>query len=116
MPGSSTAPLDKTTAVIGGLGALVLVLGFVVLTAIGRDTTSYVIFVSGPLVSTLVGLVLSRKVSAVQATADEVKVATNGILGARLNSLDDQLAAASDERTAIATAAPATPAAHRAGS
>ena len=94
--------MDKTLgALIAGFG-LLLVGGFVTLALTGRPTDLYVLFVSGPLVSALVGGLLTRKVAAVQAITETVAHQTNGILTGRLDSVDLQLQDASDERTRIA--------------
>lgn len=86
---------------MAGLLAVVLISGFVVLTVAGASTTGYVLFCTGPLVSGIVGAVLSKKVADVQVTAERVEHATNGILGLRLTSLDHQLEAAHHERAAM---------------
>ena len=62
--------------IIGGIVALVLVAGFVLLAVIGRPTDAYVLFVSGPLVTTVVGGVLARKVQAVEHVARTALSAT----------------------------------------
>jgi hypothetical protein len=98
--------MDKTLgALLAGFG-LLLVGGFVTLALTGRPTDLYVLFVSGPLVSALVGGLLTRKVAAVQAITETVAHQTNGILTGRLDSVDNQLQDASDERTRIANPPP----------
>jgi hypothetical protein len=98
--------MDRTLGtLIGGFG-LLLVGGFVTLALTGRPTDLYVLFVSGPLVSALVGGLLTRKVAAVQAITEAVQEQTNGLLGARLDHVDNQFEAASDERQRIANPPP----------
>lgn len=98
--------MDRTLGALVVLVALVLVGGFVTLALTGRPTDLYVLFVSGPMVSALVGGLLTRKVAAVQAITETVAHQTNGILTGRLDSVDNQLQDASDERTRIANPPP----------
>jgi hypothetical protein len=99
--------MDRVALAGAAIVTLVLVGGFIFIASSGADTTGYVIFVSGPLVSSLVGAFLASKVRSVQATTDEVRHATDGLLTARLNSVDQQLAAASVERNDLASQPPA---------
>jgi hypothetical protein len=94
--------MDRTLGALVLGVALLLVGGFVALALSGHPTDLYVLFVSGPMVSALVGALLTRKVGAVQAIAETVAHQTNGILTGRLDSVDSQLQDASDERTRIA--------------
>jgi hypothetical protein len=91
----SASNTSRTTVVV--LAALVLVLigGFVVLTATGRDTVSYTVFASGPVMSAIVGALLAQRTSAIAADVKQVVHQTNG-------QLEGQFKAASDERQAIA--------------
>jgi hypothetical protein len=98
--------MDRTLAALIVFVALVLVGGFVTLALVGRPTDLYVLFVSGPLVSALVGGLLNRKVAAVQTIAETVAHQTNGILTGRLDSVDNQLQDASDQRVRIANPPP----------
>lgn len=88
---------DTQTSAYIVLGALVVVLvaGFVVLTATGRDTNAYTIFASGPVMTAIVGALLAKRQDAIRADLVTVKDQTNG-------QLAGQFAAASDERQAIA--------------
>lgn len=106
---STLQGIDKATAAVIGAVAFVLIGGYVVLAALRVDTVGYAVFVTGPVVSTIVGAVLARKVAVVKAVAEDVKQATNGLLSVRLDSLDTQLASASDERAAIAAGGPVPP-------
>jgi hypothetical protein len=54
----------------------VLVAAFVFLAAIGRPTEGFVLFVSGPTVSTIVGAVLAKRVAAVESVARQALAAT----------------------------------------
>lgn len=94
--------MDRTIATVATTLTLVLVAGFVTLAWSGRDTAAYVLFVAGPLVSTVVGVVLARKVSSVAGDVVAVKHQTNQMLTSRLDSLDTQLSAAADDRSAKA--------------
>lgn len=100
------AALDRPTVILTGVLGLTVLSGFIVLTAIGVDTTAYVVFLSGPLATMVVGAVLSHKVTGIQATATAVEKQTNGIATAQRDSLQDHLTA--QDVTAAATAAAAT--------
>lgn len=100
-----SAAADTTTLVVSGVVFLVLVSGYVTLAALHIDTIGYAVFVTGPIVSTIVGAVLARRVGAVQAVAEDVRKATNGMLTTRLDLVDDQLVAASAERQVLAAGA-----------
>jgi len=84
---------DRTTAILIGSLSVLLVSGFVALSVIGVDTTAYVVFLSGPLMTSVVGAVLSHKVTSVQATVKAVGNQTNGIATAQRESLDVHLTA-----------------------
>ena len=94
--------LDTATAVVGGVIALVLVAGFLTLTVVGRSTDAYVLFVTGPIVSTIVGGLLSKKVDRVEQLAHSALSATAQMVPAEL--LGTALAA-----TTAAAPAPASP-------
>lgn len=82
------------------LGALVLALisGFVVLSALQRDTVSYLVFVSGPAVTAIVGALLAKRTALIASDVATVKHQTDGLLSAAFT-------AASDERQGIAETA-----------
>lgn len=86
--------------------ALVLVVGFVALAATNHDTSAFVVFVSGPLVSTLVGAVLVKRVAAVQTISETVETQTNSLLSNRLTHIDGALLDAKTERETIARQGP----------
>lgn len=88
----ATPPLISTSSSIV-LVALVLVLvgGFVSLIITGHDTNTYTLFVAGPLVTTLVGAILSRRVKVVEAVARTVQEQTNGLLTAKVAGLHTHL-------------------------
>lgn len=71
---------------------VVLVAGYVILADRGRDVSSYAIFLGGPLVSSIVGVILTKRVAAVQASTDTVVHQTNSILTARLDHIDAEVA------------------------
>jgi hypothetical protein len=84
-------PTDRTTAVLISALSIVLVTGFVALSVIGVDTTAYVVFLSGPLMTSVVGAVLSHKVMGIQTTMRAVEHQTNGIATAQRASLEAHL-------------------------
>lgn len=92
--------MDRTLAfaLVAVLGLLLA--GYVLLSVNGADTAGYVILLSGPIVSTIVGAVLTHRVAVVKAVVDDVHHQTNSILTTRLDSLDTQLSAAATDRTA----------------
>jgi hypothetical protein len=94
--------VDRTTLTVSACGLVALVTGFVVLAETGNDTSAYVLFVSGPLVSTLVGALLVRKVSVVKKVAEDVRKQTNGIITMRLNTFDQKFLDAQESREEIA--------------
>lgn len=94
--------MDKTTA-----GALIAVLallvsGFVALSLRGVATTEYLLFLGGPVVSALVGLVLTKRTAALQATTDVVAHQTNSLLQTKLTNIATALDDAVVDRHAIA--------------
>lgn len=94
--------MDRTVAALVGVVVLVLVGGFVTLALTRNATDAYALFVSGPIVTGLVGIALSRKVGAVQSIAEDVRTATNGVLSGRLDSVDTALRDAEMHRATIA--------------
>jgi hypothetical protein len=86
--GAPAGSSDRGTLALIGLLGTVLVAGYVVLSALGKDTTGYLLFLGGPAVSAIVGGVLSRRVSHVQ---DQV-VTTAGETQAVVVENVDQLA------------------------
>lgn len=91
--------MDRTLvlALIGVLG--ILVGGFVALGLSGVPTTDYLLFLGGPIVTTLVGLVLTKRTAVLQATTDVVVHQTNDMLTKRLDTIDQSQAAATVERS-----------------
>jgi hypothetical protein len=55
------------------------------------DTSAYVLFCAGPIVSAAVGTILARKVAAVAGVVEEVKHQTNGIATAQTASIQAHL-------------------------
>lgn len=87
--------MDKTTAgAILGVLAL-LVTGFIVLSVRGVATTDYLLFLSGPIVSALVGLVLTKRTVALQNATDTVVHQTNSLLTNRLDKIEGEVTGAS---------------------
>lgn len=87
--------------------AVLLVGGFVTIIATGHDAAEYVVFVTGPVVSALVGAVLVKRVAAVQNVTDVVAHQTNSLLSTRLTAIDGALSEAKSERETIASTPPA---------
>lgn len=99
-PSSAGARVDAASMVLVALLAVTLIIGFVTLTVAGIDTTTFVVFAAGPLMTTIVGAVLSHKVTAVASTVaavsgtvDKVQEQTNGLASATLIKLDSHLTA-----------------------
>lgn len=83
--------LDAGTVVLVGVLGVVLVAGFVVLAALGRDTTSYLLFLGGPAVSGIVGALLSRRVTAVTSTVETRAAETRALVEDSVSDLDNHL-------------------------
>ena len=98
--------MDKVTALALTVVVAVLVGGFVAITLTHNATQDYLILLAGPAVSGVLGALILKKGATVAADVKAVKVATNGMLTARLTDIQDTLAAASTERQDIAAAAP----------
>lgn len=96
---------DRATVVLLAVMSMVLVAGFVTLAVLGVDTTAYVVFLSGPLLTTIVGAVLSHKVAAVKQIVGYVQEQTNGIAAAQSARLDAHLTAQDDTARESARAA-----------
>lgn len=84
-----------TMAMLGGLVA-VLIAGFLVLVLTGNETTTYTLFVAGPLVTTIVGALIGQRVKVVEDVARAVETQTNGALSANLAHIHEHL----DQQTA----------------
>lgn len=99
--GSEVSPLSLA----GTVGLAVLVVGgLLTLIILGKDTTSYTVFLAGPLVTSVAAAVINRRVRAVEAVAQEVKSQTNGQLSNQFVSVHAHL----DEQTSeIIAAGPA---------
>ena len=90
---AATARQDKgatnsqlTSLVVLGALVIVLVAGFVVLSANGRDTTSYTLFASGPIMTGIVGALLARRQDSIAADVATVVHQTNGALQAQFDA------------------------------
>lgn len=85
-------PFDvKTLAILSGLG-VALVAGYVVLAALGRDVSGYVLFLGGPAVTGIVGLILKRQVDSVATAVDASHGETKALIGESVSDLDVHLA------------------------
>lgn len=124
--GAPPRALDGLTVVLVLVLGTVLVAGYVVLAALGRDTTGYLLFLGGPAVTGIVGAVLNRRVqhvsTAVATTQAETRaVVEDGLtdLEAHLGEQDEVLSAtaadAAAARRLVAGPAPVVPAARAAG-
>ena len=98
---------------MGAMGAL-LIAGYVLLAAIGRDTTAYVLFLGGPAMTTIIGAVISRKIGHVQAQVKTVQTAAAvaldeeaGAIHQHLNAQDHQLEQLAQAVTDVVPAPPA---------
>lgn len=89
--GNDNRAPDRGTALLIVVLAVTLIAGFVGLSLAGVDTSAYVLFCAGPIVSTAVGAVLSRKVAAVAGDVEQVKHQTNGIATAQNEALQAHL-------------------------
>jgi hypothetical protein len=78
--------MDRSLAAIGACVIVALAAGFVVLSWAGSDTTAYALFVAGPLVSGVVGIVLKRRVDVVAGDVAAVKHKASDILSAQLET------------------------------
>jgi tetrahydromethanopterin S-methyltransferase subunit G len=94
--------MDRDTGVLVGAVSFILVCGFILLALTNHGTDAYVLFVTSPIVSALVGGVLAKKVAAVQQVAEVVQHQTDGLLSGRLDHVDQKLDDATGERFGIA--------------
>jgi hypothetical protein len=101
--------------VVLGVVVLGVVAGFVVLGALGRDTTGLAVLVAGPLVTTIVGGVLSQRVRRVEEVARTVETQTNGAMSAQFAGVHDHLDAQTTELTATVAGVAGQPAPARTG-
>lgn len=83
-----------TMAMLGGL-VCVLVGGFLLLVLTGHDTSTYILFVAGPLVTTVVGALIGQRVKVVEEVARTVEAQTNGQLSESLSHIHGHI----DEQT-----------------
>lgn len=90
---ASEQPPVLSVPALAVLGALVIVLvgGFLALVLTGRDTSTYTLFVAGPLVTSVIGAILSQRVAKVESIAQTVKRQTDGQLTAQLAGIHDHL-------------------------
>lgn len=82
---------DRTSSGLILILVVALTAGFVGLSAIGANTLGYVLFVTGPSMTTLIGVVLSRRVASVAVVVDEVREQTNGIASAQTAAVQAHL-------------------------
>lgn len=96
-------------ALIGMVGAL-LIAGYVILAAMGRDTTGYVLFLGGPAMTSIVGAVLTKRISHVQATVTETQAKTQDVIDGETTALHQHLADQDGTLTSISKAVETLPA------
>lgn len=104
--GAPSSVPPATLAILGGLVA-VLVGGFLLLTLAGRDASAYTLFVSGPVVTSVVGVIISRRVHKVEQIATVVQAQTNGQLTAQVQGVHEHLDVQTGEILAGITSPPA---------
>lgn len=63
---------DRAVILAGTVLILVLVAGFLVLSVRGLDTTAYALFCGGPVTTTIIGAVVTKRVSGVAAAVQDV--------------------------------------------
>jgi hypothetical protein len=90
-PGTAPGRIGPAQLVTVAAVVLVLVSGFVVLAALGRDTTAYALFLAGPLVTSAVGWLLSTRVQRVETLAGVAVHQTNGQMSAQFAGVHDHL-------------------------
>lgn len=103
--------MDTATVVLVAILGTVLVSGFVVLSALGRDTTSYLLFLGGPAVTGIVGAVLNRRVAVVADVVETAAASTKAVVEDTGADLDRHL---SEQDEVLGAAARSAAAAHRA--
>lgn len=85
--------LTPTAGVLILLLVLVVVGAFVTLALAGIDPSTFVLLVGAPVLTTVVGALLSRQVHAVERRAAVIQRQTNGALTSALADIRDQVAA-----------------------
>lgn len=90
-PPAGSRPADLGALILVGVLGVALVAGYVVLAALGRDTTGYLLFLGGPAVTGIVGAVLGRRVTAVTAAVETTTAQTRAIVEDSVSDLDNHL-------------------------
>lgn len=108
--GSSGTLERPIVALISMVGAL-LIAGYVILAAMGRDTTGYVLFLGGPAMTSIVGAVITKRISHVQATVTETQAQTQDALDGETTALHQHLADQDGQLSSISKAVEVLPAA-----
>lgn len=70
---------------------MVLVAGYVVLAVFGKDVQTYLLFLGGPAVTTIVGAVLSRRVTGVAAAVVTAAAPLRSLVTESVSDLDEHL-------------------------
>jgi hypothetical protein len=91
--GSVARPLSAASLVLVGLVAALLIAGYVTLAALGRDTSGYALFLGGPAVTAVLGLILNHRVGTVAAAVDATQAQTTAVVAETVSGLDTHLAA-----------------------
>jgi uncharacterized membrane protein len=95
--------LDRSSVTLVGVLLVTLIGGFVALSVSGVETSTYVLFCAGPLMTTVVGAVLSRKVAVVEETVAKVEKQTNGMASATAAAVQAHLITQDERAAEVAT-------------
>lgn len=97
VPASPVPALPGPALAVLAALVLVLIAGFLLLVLAGRDTSTYTLFVAGPLVTSVIGTILSQRVTRVEQIAQTVQAQTDGQLTAKLEEIHSHLDAQTTE-------------------
>lgn len=79
-PDPASRPMDIVTAALLIAVAILLVAGYIVLALAGKDTSTYVVFIGGPAVTGIVGTIVARRVTGVQAVVAATSAETHDVV------------------------------------
>lgn len=94
--------MGSPPAAVAAAVAVLLTAGLLTLILAGRDTSAYLLWAGGPVISGLVGLVLAARVKSVAASVAVVRHQTNSLLTSRLDRLDSEIGEVGSSSTASA--------------
>lgn len=83
--------VTPAVAVLVGALVLLVVAAFIVLTVLGHDPSAFVLLVGAPVLTTIVGAILTRQVHQVEDRARIIQEQTNGQLTTKLDALHDHI-------------------------